>query len=122
MSEKKELEELIKLAEQEVVAPKNAQVHPEALHNAVISKKGVNDVQRFILALDLKPGKAKCSSRGIYEIYKYWSENPLKKPAFMLEFSKFFLPERTAKYRFYLLKMNLIEYKWKVDSIKNAKK
>lgn len=117
----KDIEELLRLAEQEVQVPKNSQVSPEQLHNAAISKQGIEEVRRFILALDIKPGKSKCNSRGIYEVYKKWADNPMGKSAFFYEFGKWFIPERKSTHRFYLLGMNIIQYDWKVQSMKGKK-
>lgn len=118
----KDIDELIRLAEQEVSANKNVQVNPEKLHNAIISKDGIEEVRRFILSLDIKAGRTKCTSRAIYDVYKKWSDAPMNKNKFFFEFSKWFIPERKVTYRFYRLEMAIIQYDWKVRDLKKGKK
>lgn len=109
-------EELIKLAKIDVEIEDNI---------------GLNEAQRFIMAINIKSGNAKVPGAIIYERYLKWKKdqggkNIQNKNSFMKDMAKFFQSSRTRDYRYYLLNPEpfdltdekMQEYREKLDAEK----
>jgi hypothetical protein len=92
----KELEELIKLAQQ---APKPSKKE-SYIKDLVETGEGLNEAQKFIAAFDLKHGKNKVPLATIYDCYSRWATEPLSKLKFLKQFGMIFMPKSAGQYRF----------------------
>lgn len=64
----------------------------------------LNDVQKFVLANEIKSGKKKISATAVYSTYLKWrKEHPLPKRTFFFFFSQYFERIRKNQGVFYLL-------------------
>lgn len=87
MSDDKELQKLIKLAQ-----TKNETADK-------LSDVTLSDVEKFIIALKLKEGRIGVSARAIYEAYLLWSSNPVKKIVFYQQWGLFFMAKVRSRTR-----------------------
>lgn len=101
---KPSIQDLIKLAKQQDVS------EAKTSHLA--------EVERFILALDIKDGKFKVKNVLLYQAYKKWALKPMSRPSFLTLFSKYIIPGREEHFRYYFLNYRPIELITTVDKMK----
>lgn len=78
MSEDKDLEQLLKLASNEVeIKEVQKSSKPKKLSPELRKLKDQSDFERFIFEMDLKPGKNNIHLSQIYNAYKNWSDDPM---------------------------------------------
>jgi hypothetical protein len=102
MSDDKELEELLKIAQ----SPGEAQVKP------------LREVEEFILFLGMEEGKEVVDARAIVDMYRRWSVKQENAKSFMRKFNKYFNPYKKAKYTYYLMNQKTYEMQFKITKMK----
>jgi hypothetical protein len=83
-----------------------------------VASEGLNEAQKFIIALNIKKGRSKNPIRTIYEAYKNWAPEPISKSHFCQQFALYFQPERKNSYRFYKLNLSPWEIDCKIREMK----
>jgi Uma2 family endonuclease len=79
-------------------------------------RQHVNDVHKFIEAMDLKQGKHETINTMVYKAYRHWGGKRTK-AGFMRLFSMYFLLHRSGSgRRFYNLNVRAVELLNKVDN------
>lgn len=80
---------------------------------------GLDEVRLFFIALKLKEGRKKVTSRHLYNAYTVWSPHPLSKTAFFLKLAQVIPCYRKAAYRYYLLNYSSWEIEMRCREIRD---